>query len=277
MNSWEITYPDGMVKFVDFFRAKNFQYEVYDKVVKDYLEEHSKISVDKICSLGSGTGRHEVQLAKMGYSIIGVERNQESLPILNALFAKEGISSIEVIEADFLNEEALKAKLTGYQFDCILLLFIPLSIEDVKKVVCLFEPYIKVGGVILTNQFFGYDDGFVPNCTLSECDFADNPFQERSTTSEFCVRLNTFKYGDMIIDWTAVYIYYDNNHCLQMSRDRDIIEVLGHDTYVETLRMANGSSMELLPVREVTECSLEMNMPKTSDYIVAWRKTDAQI
>ena len=273
MNNWEITYPDGLIKYVDFFRKKNFQYEIYDRVVKDYIDEHSKIPVSEICSLGCGTGRHEVQLAKMGYNVVGIERNQESLPILQTLFSNERINTINVIEADFLDKNVLSRKLNGRQFDCIVLLFIPLSIEDVKKIVCLFELYLKEGGLLITNQFFGYEDGFKPQCTLSDCDFANNPFEDESQNCEFCVRLNTYKYRDSIIDWTAVYIFYDNNHCLQMKRDHDIIEVLRHDSYIKTLQLDDSSSMELLPLREVTECTQEMNMPKTSDYIVAWRKT----
>jgi len=276
MDSWEITYPDGLVKFVDFFREKNFQYEVYDKIVLEYLEQHSNIPVKEICSLGCGTGRHELQLTKMGYHVTGVERNLESYPILCTLFENEGIDPIHVIETDFSNEQAIKDKLVGYQFDCILLLFIPLSIKDVKKVVRIVEPYLKTGGIVLTNQFFGYEDGFVPNCTLSDCDYANNPFPKQNKTNEFCIRLNTYQYRDAIIDWTAAYIYYDKNDTLQMNRDHDIIEVLKHDTYIETLQLPDGSPMELLPVRKVTECSPEMNMPKTNDYIVAWRKTSAK-
>lgn len=272
MKHWEITYPAGMVKFVDFFRSKNFQYELYDKVVKEYIDEHSKIPVSKVCSLGSGTGRHEVHLARMGYDVVGIERNLESLPILNALFSKEGLDTIDVIEADFLDSAVLSKKLSDKQFDCIVLLFVPLSLDDVKKVVELFEPHLKTGGLLITNQFFGYEDGFVPQCTLSENDFANNPFQEDGKEAEFCVRLNTYKYRDSMIDWTAVYIYYDDNGCLQMGRDRDILEILHLESYVETLRLENCPSMELLPAREVTECASEMNMPKTSDYIVAWRK-----
>ena len=267
-DSWEITYPEGLVKFVDFFREKNFDYKNYDRVVKEYLDQYSSIPVKSICSLGCGTGRHEVQLAKMGFEITGIERNTESFHIIK----KEGVAPIEVIEASFLDRERLEDVLSDRKFDAILLLFIPLSIEDVKRVVDIFEKFLKPGGIILTNQFFGYPEGFEPNCTLSDCDFADNPFQERGISNEFSVRLNIYKYNDQIIDWTAVYIYYDSDHTLQMSRDHDIIEVLYKDTYEDTLKLPNCSTMELLPLREVTECSPEMNMPKTSDYIVAWRK-----
>lgn len=274
MSNWEITYPEGLVKYVDFFRNKCFQYEIYDKVVKEYIDEYSKIPVAEICSLGCGTGRNELQFSKMGYTVTGIERNAESLPILENLFEGEKVPMFSIVEADFMKAEELKANLDGNQFDCIVMLSVPLSIDDVKKSVILFEPYLKPGGLIIAPQYFGYDDGFVPQCTLSECDFADNPFQEDCSNREFCVRLNIYKYRDSIIDWTAVYIYYDKNHVLQMNRDHDIIEVLQQNSYVDTLRLDSSSSMELLPIREITECTEEINFPKTSAFIVAWRKKD---
>lgn len=270
---WQITYPAGMIKYVDFFRNELFQYDIYDKVVHNYIQKYSKINVRKMCALGCGTGRHEVELKKMGYDITGIERNSESFPVVEAVFNDSGIEPIAYVEADFFDFESLKKKLQPAQFDCITLLFVPLSIEDTVKLVEIFEYFLKPGGLFISNQFVGYDDGFIPNVTLCDNDYAENPLQKDRPYSEreYCVRLNTYKYKDNLIDWTAVYIFSDENGTVRMERDHDIIDVLQKDNYVQRITTHNDT-MEILPLYEVNEISADANMPKTKDCIVAWRK-----
>lgn len=272
-NHWQITYPEGMVKYVDFFRNELFQYKIYDEVLQNYIEKYSNIKVKEMCALGCGTGRHEVELKRMGYDIIGIERNAESFPVIQAIFRENGVDPIKMEEADFFDFELLKKKFNPEQFDCITLLFVPLSIEDTVKLVQIFEYFLKPGGIFVSNQFVGYEDGFVPNITLCDNDYAENPLHKNLPYSkrEYCVRLNTYKYRENIIDWTAVYIFTDDTGVVRMARDHDTIDVLMKDSYKERLQVKNPL-MELLPLYEVNEISNDANMPKTKDCIVAWRK-----
>lgn len=272
-NHWQITYPEGAIKYVDFFRNELFQYRVYDAVVQQYIQRYANIEIKNMCALGCGTGRHEMEFKRMGYEITGIERNSESFPVVQAVFQQNGIEPINMVKADFFNFELLKTKLKPQQFDCITLLFVPLSIPDTLKLVDIFEYFLKPGGIFISNQFMGYPDGFKPNITLSDNDYAENPlhkdlpFAER----EYCVRLNTYKYNGNIIDWTAVYIYSDKNGNLRMVRDHDIIDVLIKDNYKERL-VSDNHNMEFLPIYEVHEINDDANIPKTTDCIVAWRK-----
>lgn len=273
VENWQITYPDGMVKYVDFFRNELFQYHIYDAVVKKYINNHAKIDVNKICALGCGTGRHECELRRMGYDITGVERNKESFPVIEAVFKQNGIEPITMIEADFFNFELLKSKLKHEQFDCITLLFVPLSISDTMKLVDIFEYFLKPGGLFISNQFMGYKDGFIPNISLSDNDYAENPLQTQLPFNEreYCVRLNQFKYNENIVEWVAVYIFTDENGTVRMARDHDIIDVLLKDNYRDRL-IPQNDKMELLPIYEVHEINDNANIPMTTDCIVAWRK-----
>ena len=272
-NQWQITYPSGLIKYVDFFRNELFQYELYDAVVQNYIKKYSYLNVKKLCALGCGTGRHEIQLKKMGYDIIGIEINRESFPVIEAVFRENGVEPITLVEADFFDIELLKTKLKPQQFDCITLLFVPLSIEDTVKLVDIFEYFLKPGGLFVSNQFTGYDDGFVPNVTLCDNDYAENPLQKDLPyrDREYCVRFNTYKYRENLIDWTAVYIFTDETGIVRMERDHDIIDVLLKNDYKNRLK-PNNEAMELLPLYEVNEISADANMPKTKDCIVAWRK-----
>lgn len=270
--TWQITYPKGMVKYIDFFRDELFQYKVYDQAIQRYIKKYSQIEIRNICSLGCGTGRHEIELTKMGYKVIGVERNSESIPVVKSLFMSENIECIPVVEANFFDANDLKKNFQPSQFDCIALLFVPLSIEDTVKLAGIFEYFLKPGGIFISNQFLGYEEGFIPNVTLSDNDYAENPFEKHLPYAEreYCVRLNTYKYRDNLIDWTAVYLYNDGGQ-LKMTRDHDIIDVLLKDSYKDRLQPDNPR-LELLPLYEVTEIRPEANMPKTTDCIVAWRK-----
>lgn len=270
--TWQITYPEGMVKYIDFFRDELFQYAVYDQAIQQYINKYSNIEVQNICSLGCGTGRHEIELTKMGYNVIGVERNSESIPVVKSLFMSKNVNCIPVVEANFFDVDDLKKNFKPNQFDSILLLFVPLSIADTVKLAGIFEYFLKPGGLFISNQFLGYEEGFIPNVTLSDNDYAENPFQKHLPYEkrEYCVRFNTYKYMDNIIDWTAVYLFNDGGQ-LKMIRDHDIIDVLLKGSYENRLQSDNPN-LELLPFYEVTEIRPEANMPKTEDCIVAWRK-----
>lgn len=271
--NWQITYPEGMIKYVDFFRNELFQYQIYDSVVQKYIKKYSRIEVSTMCALGCGTGRHECELRRMGYDITGIERNKESFPVVKAVFEQNGVEPITMVEADFFNFDILKSKLQPQQFDCITLLFVPLSISDTLKLVDIFEYFLKPGGLFVSNQFMGYPEGFVPNISLSDNDYAENPLQIHLPFAdrEYCVRLNTYKYNENIVEWTAVYIFTDENGNVRMSRDHDIIDVLIKDNYRERL-IPQNQNMELLPIYEVHEINDNANIPMTTDCIVAWRK-----
>ena len=267
MDSWEITYPAGLVKYVDFFRNKCFYYDEYDLEIIQYISEYSDIPIKTICTLGCGTGRNELRFTKMGYSVTGIERNDESIPIVKRLFETENVPMFNLIKADFMISEELKSAIGDTKFDCILLLSVPLSISDVKKAATIFQPYLRTGGLFIAPQYFGYEKGFVPDCTISESDYAEDPF---GTEQDICLRTNIYKYNDNYIDWTATYIYYDEAHTLQMSKDHDILEILKYDTY--TAQMTINSQFKLLPLKEFQKCSDEINMPKVKACIIGWKK-----
>ena len=86
------------------------------------------------------------------------------------------------------------------------------------------------------------------------------PYSKR----EYCVRLNTYKYRENIIDWTAVYIFTDDTGVVRMARDHDIIDVLMKDSSKERLQVKNHL-MELLPLYEVNELSNDDNMQQPKD------------
>lgn len=271
--SWQITYPNKMVKYVDFFRNELFQYHIYDEVVRKYICKYSDIEVRHICSLGCGSGRHEAELKRMGYEITGIERNSESHPLACAVFQEKEIEPIPIILADFFDFNSLKLKLKQQKFDCIVLLFVPLSIPDTLKLVDTFEYFLKPGGIFISNQFMGYPDGFTPNVLLTDNDYAENPLQKNLPFSdrEYCFRHNIYRYNDHIVEWIAIYIYTDENGNVKMSRDHDIIDVLIKTNYKERL-IPQNINMELLPIYEVHEIDNKANIPQLTDCIVAWKK-----
>ena len=134
------------LKYVDYFRNKYFHYDEYDAEIIQYFEEYSNIEINSICTLGCGTGRNELRFTKLGYEVTGIERNKESFPILKKLFEYEHERLFNLVEADFMNKEYLYTIFKNKKFDCIMLLSVPLSIDDVKRVVKIFEPLLNCTG-----------------------------------------------------------------------------------------------------------------------------------
>ena len=48
---WEVGYPNGLIKIIDYFRMKYFQYDIFDQVIDKYVKKYCKSNGKVICSL----------------------------------------------------------------------------------------------------------------------------------------------------------------------------------------------------------------------------------
>ena len=267
MKSWQVAYPDGVIKYIDLFREKYFQYNIFDQVVKDYIDKHSKSNGKHVVSLGSGTGRHEVELAKLGYQVIGLERNEESLAIAREYSEKIGVT-VDFQKCDFLNEMELNYVMkTIGEVDIILLLFIPISIGDYGKALCNMKRWIKNGGIFVADNF-GYTTAVDQShiITKSNVEVATDPISDKDV-----VRLNYYEYFNNVVNWDAIYLYYDDENTLVMKKDHDILEVVPEKD-VKNLLIMDEEGLEFLPTYRVTECEEYIAPPYLYEYLIGWRK-----
>lgn len=266
-DSWQVRYPEGLVRYIDYFRQKYFQYEVFDEVLHSYVSEHLNTSGNRLCSLGVGTGRHEVELTKMGFEITGIERNRESLAIAREHISNSGVK-VNLLECDFLNQDDLKRQLQGYAlFDVVALLFVPISIKDRQKTVMNMAKYLAPGGIFVTG-LFGYSQNVDTKRLkiVSDVEVADSPDK-----SDYAVRLNYYEYHNNIVNWDAIYLVHDEDGNLRMVRDHDILTVNPEQDGVDPFDL-DPEMFDLLPSYRITETHETINPPLLCNYFIGWRK-----
>lgn len=266
-DSWQVTYPQGMIKFIDYFRNKYLQYEIFDKVLVNYINKHICTGIHTICSLGSGTGRHEVELAKMGFKVIGLERNEESLEIAEQ-YIKENNVSVEMFECDFLKPEDVDKVLRDCgSFDVLLLLYIPASTTDYRQAVHNLVKYLTPGGIFVTD-FFDYAQPIDTEQLkiISDIEVASSPRND-----DYAVRLNYYEYFRNIANWDAIYLFQNEDGNLRMGRDHDILEITPYQEGVDPLHL-DVDRFELLPPYHITELHESVAPPYLNEYLVGWIK-----
>ena len=267
MDSWQVGYPDGLVKVIDLFRKKYFQYDVLDSVIAKYIQTHCRSRGKRICSLGSGTGRHEVELAKLGYEVIGLERNKESVEISRKYIESCGVD-VAIYECDFLiKEDVDRVMSTVGAVDICALLLIPISIKDYSKAAQNMSAWIKKGGLFVADNFGFLESNFCSD-TLK---IAHNvEVVETPDGKDFAVRMNYYEYRGNLIHWDAVYLYNENGQ-LKMNRDHDILDVIPEEMSDTCLELSE-QEFELLPNYRVIECEEGLCPPHLYEYIIGRRK-----
>lgn len=262
--SWEVNYPNGLIKHIDLFREKLFQYPVYDKVVDEYIKKNKRAEGNKMISLGSGTGHHEEQLSKLGYDVIGFERNEESLNL-----AKEAATDnkqLEFLKCDFLNENEVDTIMSKIgKVDIVVLLLIPISANDYAKAANIMHKWINPGGVFITDNF-----GYVNEIDISRLSqFSDIEVADDRESGKYAVRLNYYEFKNNIVNWDAIYLYNEDGK-LNMARDHDILDVIPEIKGVDPFDLSKDK-FELLETYRVDECEDCINPPNLYEYLIGWR------
>ena len=267
---WDVRYPDSLMKYIDHFRVKYFKYDIYDRVLSDYIKEHKRSNGVTLCSLGCGTAHHEIELAKHGFRVTGIDRHSESLELGKRHVAASG-QDVTLIECNMTDEKAVKKAFEGKEehFDVIVMLLIPLSVDDHDQAFKIFAPYLKQGGLFITS-LFGYDSD-LPNIARTDHGFekSDIEVAEWGKEKDFVVRLNAYRYANTIIHWDAVYVYQEEGR-LCMKRDHDILEVTEEGSGSDPFSL--GEAYTLLPSRHIHECGPGLTPPYVYEYLIGWRK-----
>ena len=269
---WEVQYPDGLMEIIDLFRVDYIPYAEYDKLLDSYLRHHVDDRPLDICSLGCGTGHHEINLARVGHKVIGLDRNRESLEIARKKALEESVN-LDFRNANILHDGEL-ANAVGNQksFDAAIMLGVQLSISDHALAAHQIGKHLKTGGIFVSG-LWGYMQGFdsTINHHESSVEIAGDP-----NSSKYAVRLNTYTYirdgSCYFIDWDSVYLYPGKDNIARIfRRQRDRIEVnperVGHDPLG-----LDTAKFKMLPSRSLLEISKEMCLPHTYEYLIGWRK-----
>lgn len=264
--SWQVTYPEGVVECLDLFRDKYLQYDVFDPLLHKYIQKYKLSSGNRICSLGAGTGRHEIDMVQFGYEVVGLERDEKSVQIANELFEVHNVS-VDMRVCDFLKPEDIHRVCSKMEkFDVIILLFVPISMYDYHRALENLKCYLNPGGIFITNCF-GYKEEInrQKKVLKSDIEVVHNP-----KTKKPIVRLNYYEFENDIINWDAIYLVPDENGYISMKTDHDILGVCPEDE-VEDPIFVNQEEFEILPNYKIIECNDSMTPPALYEYLVGRR------
>ncbi len=135
---------DSLACFYDLlYEDKETQKEVL--YVKNLIDKFSNESTS-VLDLGSGTGRHGIELAKLGYEIQGIEKSKRMVENANVF------SGFSIIEGD-IRSFKLKKK-----FDCAISLFHVMSYlntnEDIIEVFENISTHLKKNGLFIFDYWY---------------------------------------------------------------------------------------------------------------------------
>lgn len=261
--SWQVSYPEGVVEYLDLFRDKYLQYDVFDPLLHQYIQKYKTSKGNRICSLGAGTGRHEIDMVNFGYDVVGLERDQRSVEIANELFEIHNVS-VNMQVCDFLKpEEVHRVCAPMEKFDVIILLFIPISTYDYHRALDNLKQYLNPGGIFITNCF-GYREDIdrQKKVLRSDIEVLKNPKND-----QMIVRLNYYEFENDIVNWDAIYLVPDEKGNVTMKKDHDILSVCPEEEVKDPI-FVDEEEFEILPNYKITECNDSMTPPALYEYLV---------
>lgn len=131
-----------------FYKDKNYKAEA--EQVNLLLKKYGK-DVKRIINFGCGTGKHDIELADMGYQCMGIDMSQMMIDI-----AKKNTLGRENI--DFSAADIRKYK-TSAQYDAVISLFHVMSYqntnEDILEAFQSARRALSAGGIFLFDVWYG--------------------------------------------------------------------------------------------------------------------------
>lgn len=130
-------------------------YAAEAEFVGDLLARHAP-GAQRLLELGSGTGRHAIELASNGFSLLGVERSAEMLECAQERAAQASSDirdNIEFIQGDIRDIQL------DQTFDAVIALFhvvsYQTSAEDLRATFATAQAHLKPGGIFLFDCWYG--------------------------------------------------------------------------------------------------------------------------
>lgn len=135
--NWKITYPQDCIKYIEAFRRHCWDHQGACQILDEFFSQSGRVRT--VCELGSGAGTNLMHLADYGYQCFGCDSNQESISISKTRAESNG-KNIQFQLLDFANH------LPNHQFDAVVSLFVPISLEDMEGLAQRVLQILKPGG-----------------------------------------------------------------------------------------------------------------------------------
>ena len=212
----------------------------YDK--KDYLKEaeyinkklkENNVSGNSLLELGCGTGKHALNLTKMGYKILGIDQSQEMID------AAQKNENFKCINGDIRNLNLNK------KFDSIISLFHVISYQITNK--SLNAVFKTAYDHLNDHGLFLFDAWFAPAVINLKPDVRVKTISNKSNT------ITRIAEPEMILNNNQVnvkYTFYDVNNSSGKLRVTEEIHQMRFFSIPELEYIANQIGFQLLEVEE---------------------------
>ena len=132
------------------YRDKNYAEEA--AYVADCLKRHG-VEAGAILDLGSGTGKHALELVRMGYDVLGVDRSDAMVRIANERPPQHAVGRLEFEIGD------VRTYRSSHVFDAVVSLFHVVSYQTTNEDLgATFETaahHLRSGGLFLFDCWYG--------------------------------------------------------------------------------------------------------------------------
>lgn len=139
------TFQDYAYYYNAFYRDKDYIREA--KQVDDLLQKYGN-HVKSVINYGCGTGKHDIELAKLGYSCTGIDLSETMIEV-----ARKNSNSIDFSVADIRTYEPAK------KYDAVISLFHVMSYQNSNNdILAAFQSARKAldkGGLFLFDAWYG--------------------------------------------------------------------------------------------------------------------------
>jgi SAM-dependent methyltransferase len=133
----------------DLYRDKDYAAEA--AILRSLFEEHVGGKVASVLDLGAGTASHAVELARLGYDVVGVERSEAMLAVARA--KTTGSERVELTPGDVRTIDL------GRQFDAAISMFAVIGYqtedEDVLAALATARRHLRRGGLLVFDVWYG--------------------------------------------------------------------------------------------------------------------------
>lgn len=145
------TFADYAYYYDLFYGDKDYQSEA--QFVKQLIETYLKKNLKKVLSMGCGTGRHDIELAKMGYGVTGIDISSSMIEIAKKNALKEFDLSVQFEVSD------IRTYISKQKFDVAVSLFHVMSYqnknEDLLAAFSTANRSLKRGGGMIFDVWYG--------------------------------------------------------------------------------------------------------------------------
>jgi SAM-dependent methyltransferase len=138
----------------EMYADKNYVAEV--SYVETLIREHAQPGALSILDLGSGTGRHAIELASRGYAVRGIDQSASMVTLAEA--RKSGLPEDLKRNVSFSVGDVRSIRL-GTQFDVVLALFHVASYQTTNDDFAAFlstaRLHMRPGGILIFDFWYG--------------------------------------------------------------------------------------------------------------------------